>query len=713
MGIIERLCTEFPVAPEYMNNIIRLIDDGNTIPFIARYRKEMHGCCNDQILREISERLSYLRNLEGKKADVIANLTSQGKISNDLIDQISSAETLAALDEIYRPFKQKRRTRSMEAYDKGLGPLADKIFFSEGTGVPAFRLAEPFICSEKGIDTFEKALSGASDILAEKIAGDLTLRHRIKEMTLRNGHLAVRGKTEKETVYSMYYDYKEALSKIPPHRILAINRGEREGLLLVKVVTDEEQALEMIDRAYLRPRSSYPGIIQAVAEDSFRRLIYPSVEREIRRELSDIAEEQAIRIFGKNLKPLLMQPPLKGKRVLAVDPAYRTGCKIAVIDENGAVLDTGIIYPTPPQNNVKEAARVLCKMIDTHKVDCISIGNGTASKEAELFVAETIRAYEGKIMYAVVNEAGASVYSASKLGAQELPQYDVSIRSAVSIARRLQDPLSELVKIDPQSIGVGQYQHDVSPSRLQESLRNVVEDCVNAVGVDLNTASVSILRYISGISSTVAENIVTYRNENGAFSSRSELKKVKGLGAKAFEQCAGFLRISDGNEPLDNTGVHPESYPVARKLLTLINAAGKNLQKGVPGIDEEINKRGVELVASRCGAGIPTIMDIACELAKPGRDIRESIPKQVLRTDVMSLKDLFPGMTISGTVRNVVDFGAFVDIGVHQDGLVHISQMSERYVKHPSEIVKVGDVIETRVLSVDLEKGKISLSMLP
>ena len=712
MEIAEKLCKEFPVSSEHMNNIIRLIEDGNTIPFIARYRKEMHGSCNDQMLREISERLAYLKNLGQRKKEIAEAISAQGKMSDTLERQIFETETLAALEEIYRPYRQKRKTRAMIAREKGLEPLAEILLFSEGPGLPASRLTEPYLRPEHGVNASDDALAGASDILAELMAGDPLLHRKIKEQTVRNGVLVSEGRTNEETVYSLYYDFREAVSKIPPHRVLAVNRGEREEVLRVSIEVNEEAALELFDRAYLKPRSSYPGMIQNAAADSYRRLVFPSVEREIRRELTEKAEEQAIRMFGKNLKPLLMQPPLKGKRVLAVDPAYRTGCKLAVVDENGKVLDTGVMYPTPPQNRKEESACLLHQLIDRHGVSCISIGNGTASREAEAFVAETIQSYQGKVTYALVNEAGASVYSASRLGAEEFPQFDVSIRSAVSIARRLQDPLSELVKIDPQSIGVGQYQHDVPQARLQESLRGVVEDCVNAVGVDLNTASPAILRYVSGISAAVAGNIVAYRDEKGAFASRTELKKVKGLGPKAFEQCAGFLRIPGAKEPLDSTGVHPESYGAARKLLSMIGRSSDDIRNGIPELEREIHTVGMQETASTCGVGIPTVLDIVQELSKPGRDIRDSLPPPILRTDVLCMEDLKPGMILKGTVRNVIDFGVFVDIGVHQDGLVHISQMSEQYVKHPSELVKVGDIVEVRILSADPVRKRISLSML-
>ncbi len=713
MNIAQQLSSEFSLKQEHADNIIRLLDEGNTIPFIARYRKEMHGSCDDQVLREFGERLQYLRNLEKKKEDVAAAITEQGKMTPELQAALDAAQTLAALEDLYRPYKQKKRTRAMIARERGLEPLAQALLAQEGGSAAPEVLAAAYVDPEKEVPDTAAALTGASDIIAEIMADDVAVRSGIKQLIAKQGLIASAARTEEDSVYRLYYAYTEPVSKIPPHRILAVNRGEREEILKVSVEVDEEAALSVFRRLYIRPESpaAARAFLEGVLTDSWRRLVFPSVEREIRRELTEKAEEQAIKMFGANLKPLLLQPPVRGKRVLAVDPAYRTGCKLAVVDENGKLLDTGVIYPTPPQSKTEESAAALRRLIEKHHVDCISIGNGTASKEAEIFVADTIRPYHGKVSYMVVNEAGASVYSASKLGAQEFPQLDVSLRSAVSIARRLQDPLSELVKIDPQSIGVGQYQHDVAQNRLKESLQGVVEDCVNAVGVDLNTASPSVLQYIAGISGTVAKNIVTYREENGAFSARSQLKKVKGLGPKAFEQCAGFLRIAGGKEPLDNTGVHPESYDAARKLLSLVSEERRDLRRGVPGLDRAVQSVGAEKMAAFCGVGVPTLLDMARELAKPGRDIRDSLPAPLLRTDVLSLEDLKPGMILTGTVRNVIDFGAFVDIGVHQDGLVHISQMTDRFIKHPSEVVKVGDVVEVKVLEVDKEKKRIALSM--
>ena len=711
MDLIKTLCSEFSVKPEHMQNIVALIDDGNTIPFIARYRKEMHGSCDDQVLREIADRTQYLRNLEKKKEDVTAAITEQGKMTDEIANAIAAAETLAALEDVYRPFKQKRRTRATVAKEKGLEPLAELILKQSRDSAPLETLAKDFIDPEKGVESAEEALAGASDIIAEQMSDSPEIRRELKNLIGKRGMIVCAAKTAEDTVYRMYYDYSEPVSRIPPHRILAINRGEREDVLKVSLEIDETAAMNIFYRPYIRRDSPFADFLKATAADSYARLVFPSVEREIRNDLTDKADEQAIKMFGQNLKPLLMQPPVKGKTVLAVDPAYRTGCKLAVVDPNGKVLDTGVIYPTPPQNKKEEAALKVKALIRKYGVNCISIGNGTASKEAEIFIADTIREYCGKVTYMVVNEAGASVYSASKLGAQEFPQFDVSLRSAVSIARRLQDPLSELVKIDPESIGVGQYQHDLPQARLKESLRGVVEDCVNAVGVDLNTASPSILQYVAGVSAAVAKNIVAHRDENGAFASRAQLKKVKGLGPKAYEQCAGFLRIPGGKEPLDNTGVHPESYDAAKKLLSLMGKTDAELKDGVPGVEQAIRAEGAEKVAAVCGVGVPTLEDIAAELAKPGRDIRDSLPQPMLRSDVLSMEDLREGMTLKGTVRNVIDFGAFVDIGVHQDGLVHISQITDRYIRHPSEVLKVGDVVEVKVLSVDPAKKRISLTM--
>lgn len=712
MDIKEKLCSEFPVKPDHMGNIITLIDDGNTIPFIARYRKEMHGSCDDQLLREIADRLQYLRGLEKKKEDYIAHIEELGKMTDELREAILAAETLAVLEDLYRPYKQKRRTRATIAKEKGLEPLALEILAQEKTEGTIEEMALPYVNDEKEVPDTASALQGANDIIAEIMSDSPEIRHDLKELIRAKGIIRTKAKTEEDSVYSMYYDYSEAVAKIPSHRILAINRGENEDFLKVSLEIEDFAAMGIFYRYFVKSGSITTQFVKEAALDSWERLVFPSVEREIRNMLTEKADEQAIKMFGQNLKPLLMQPPIKGKRVLAVDPAYRTGCKIAVVDENGKVLSTGVIYPTPPQNKKEEAAQKVHTLIRQFGVNCISIGNGTASKEAEIFVADTIKQYEGKVSYMVVNEAGASVYSASKLGAQEFPEFDVSLRSAVSIARRLQDPLSELVKIDPKSIGVGQYQHDLPQGRLEESLTGVVEDCVNSVGVDLNTASPSLLKYVSGITAATAKNIVAYRDENGAFSSRAGLKKVKGLGPKAYEQCAGFLRIPGGKETLDNTAVHPESYEAANKLLSILGIDKKELGvNGISDIEEKLQSYGKVKAAEEIGVGIPTLSDIADELKKPGRDIRDALPAPMLRSDLLSLEDLKEGMEIQGTVRNVIDFGVFVDIGVHQDGLVHISQITNRYIKHPSEVLKVGDIVKVKVLSVDVQKKRISLTM--
>ncbi len=712
MDIREKLCKEFPVKPDHMENIISLIDDGNTIPFIARYRKEMHGSCDDQLLREIADRLQYLRNLEKKKEDYITHIEELGKMTEELRSDILAAETLAVLEDLYRPYKQKRRTRATIAKEKGLEPLALEILAQEKTEGTIEEMAEAFVSEEKDVPDVAAALQGANDIIAEIMSDSPEIRHDLKEMISAKGIIRSKAKTEEDSVYSMYYDYSEAVSKIPSHRILALNRGENEDFLKVSLEIENFAAMGIFYRYFVKSGSITTQFVKEAALDSWERLVFPSVEREIRNMLTEKADEQAIKMFGQNLKPLLMQPPIKNKRVLAVDPAYRTGCKIAVVDENGKVLSTGVIYPTPPQNKKEEAAEKVHTLIKKFGVNCISIGNGTASKEAEIFVADTIKQYGGQVSYMVVNEAGASVYSASKLGAQEFPEFDVSLRSAVSIARRLQDPLSELVKIDPKSIGVGQYQHDLPQARLEESLTGVVEDCVNSVGVDLNTASPSLLKYVSGITAATAKNIVAYRDENGAFTSRTGLKKVKGLGPKAYEQCAGFLRIPGSKETLDNTAVHPESYEAAKKLLEILGIDSKKISKdGISDIEQKLEAYGKVKAAEEIGVGIPTITDIAEELKKPGRDIRDALPAPMLRSDILSMEDLKEGMELQGTVRNVIDFGVFVDIGVHQDGLVHISQITNRYIKHPSEVLKVGDIVKVKILGVDVAKKRISLTM--
>ncbi|MBO5221017.1 MAG: RNA-binding transcriptional accessory protein [Clostridia bacterium] len=708
MEELKILSAEFKIREDLVGNIIKLIDDGNTIPFIARYRKEMTGSCDDQVLREFADRLQYLRNLQKRREEVCASIEEQGKLTEELKSAIDAAVTLAEVEDLYRPYKPKRRTRATIAKEKGLEPLALHLFGQEKQGDLLAEAAE-YVDAEKGVESAEDALAGASDIIAEMVSDDAALRKQLKEKIFAEGLLRSDAATEEDTVYRLYYDYEEPLRKIPSHRILAVNRGEKEEKLKVKILCGEVSHL--MESQFVRSGSYAAEFVRAACEDAWSRLIFPSVERELRSDLFASASEQAIKMFGMNLKQLLMQPPVKGKVVLAVDPAYRTGCKLAVVDPTGMVLDTGVIYPTPPQNKTAESAAKILQWIDKYKVDCISIGNGTASKEAEIFVADTIKRASRKVTYMVVSEAGASVYSASKLGAEEFPQFDVSLRSAVSIARRLQDPLAELVKIDPKAIGVGQYQHDMPPARLDETLTGVVEDCVNSVGVDLNTASPSLLSYVAGINAGIAKNIVAYRDETGGFTERKQLLKVKKLGVKAFEQCAGFLRIPHGKNPLDNTAVHPESYPAAQKLLEILALSDASPETVHAEIVSRVEKYGRAKAAEACGVGLPTLNDMIPELARPGRDIRDDLPAPLLRSDVMDLSDLTEGMVLKGTVRNVIDFGAFVDIGVHQDGLVHISQLADRYVKHPSDVVKVGDVVEVRVLSVDVAKKRISLTM--
>ena len=712
MDILKILQDEFSVSEAHIKNIVELIDDGNTIPFIARYRKEMTGSCDDQKLREINDRLTYLRNLEKRKEEVLSSIEEQGKLTEEISNAVAAAVTLAEVEDIYRPYKQKRKTRASVAKEKGLEPLAELLFSFTLQGVDLTDIAGEYIDEEKGVLSAEEALQGASDIIAEIISDSPEARKVLKDLIAKRGVITSTAKTEEDSVYSMYYEYSEPVSKIPSHRILAINRGEKEGFLKVSVEVEEATALLLLDKLFIKEGSSSTEFCREAAKDSYTRLILPSLERETRSTLTEKADEQAIKMFGSNLKPLLMQPPIKNKTVLAVDPAYRTGCKLAVVDGNSRVLFTGVIYPTPPQSKIAESEAKVLELIKKYNIDCISIGNGTASKESEIFIADTIKKSPRPVSYMVVNEAGASVYSASKLGAEEFPDFDVSVRSAVSIARRLQDPLSELVKIEPKSIGVGQYQHDVPPARLEESLSGVVEDCVNAVGVDLNTASVSLLKYIAGVTSATAKNIVQYREENGEFKSRTDLKKVKGLGPKAYQQCAGFLRIPGGKTALDNTGVHPESYDVAKKLLEIFDYKKEDIATtGATGIGAKVKEYGISKAAEECNIGIPTLTDIIGELEKPGRDIRDELPKPMLRTDIMDMNDLREGMELTGTVRNVIDFGVFVDIGVHQDGLVHISQICDRYIKHPSEVLKVGEIVKVKVLSVEPQKKRISLTM--
>ena len=704
------LATEFNCQPVHVGNVIKLIDEGNTIPFIARYRKELHGAMDDQKLRELADRLQYLRNLDKRKQEVRDSIESQGKLTDELTAAIEAAQTLAAVEDIYRPYKQKRRTRATVAREQGLEPLADWLFAQAiDSGSPLEKAAE-FIDEEKGIADAESCLNGACDILAENFSDDAAVRTKIRPLLFRDGILCSEKAGEGDPVYQQYYEFEEPLRKIQPHRILAINRGEKEGALKVTLKVPHDAAVNIMDNEFLKDYdTSTTEYLQRAIDDSWDRLLYPSLERELRSTLSEGAQTQAIKMFAINLKQLLMQPPVRGQNILAVDPAYRTGCKCAVIDATGLVLDTTVVYPTPPQSKIAEAASTLRRLIKTHKVTVIAIGNGTASKESEIFIAELIKTTPG-VSYMVVNEAGASVYSASKIAAEEFPQFDVSIRSAVSIARRLQDPLAELVKVDPKSIGVGQYQHDMPPAQLSGTLDGVVEDCVNNVGVDLNVASAPLLERVAGLGPAIAKNVVSYREENGAFPDRKTLLKVPKLGPKAYEQCAGFLRIPEGKNILDNTSVHPESYKAAKDLLTTFGLTLKDVGD-MPPIHEWIEKRGETSVAEACNVGIPTLRDIVSSLQKPGRDPRDELPPPQLRTDVLDMNDLKPGMVMTGTVRNVIDFGAFVDIGVHQDGLVHVSEIANRFIRHPSEAVKVGDIVNVIVLEVDIQRKRIALSM--
>lgn len=717
MNVLERITGEFNLRPEHAKNIVQLLDDGNTIPFIARYRKELTGHIDDQVLRELNDRLNYLRNLEKRKEDVKTAIEEQGKLTEEITEALSKAETLTEVEDIYRPYKQKKKTRATVAIAKGLEPLADVIMAQNVKEGTLADLAKPYVSEEKGVKDEKEAIQGAEDIIAERVSDDAELRKKLRRIFMRNGEISsklVKPEEEGAQVYEMYADYSEPVSEIKSHRILALNRGEKEGFLRVKVAVDKEFAYRVCQAGFVKEGSVTTEAVKTAVCDGYDRLIYPSIEREIRGVLTDGADEQAIKMFEVNLQPLLMQPPVKDVVTMGFDPAYRTGCKIAVVDETGKVLDKTVVYPTPPQSKQEEATKVLINLINKHKVDVISIGNGTASKESEIFVSELIKnpLIDHKVSYIVVSEAGASVYSASKLGAEEFPDYDVSERSAVSIARRLQDPLAELIKIDPKSIGVGQYQHDMPQARLDEVLKGVLEDCVNKVGVNLNTASPSLLSYVSGLNSAIVKNIVKYREENGKFSTRKDLLKVPKLGEKAFEQCAGFLRIPDGKNVLDNTGVHPESYEATVKLLDIFGYTPEDVKAGkVQELSQKIKELGEEKTAVLCGLGVPTLRDILNELLKPGRDVRDSLPKPMLRSDIMSIQDLVPGMQIKGTVRNVIDFGAFIDIGVHQDGLVHISEMSDNYVRHPSEVLKVGQVVTVTVLGVDVKKNRISLTM--
>ena len=707
MTIIEQLARELNRPAEHIENVVRLLDEGNTIPFIARYRKELHGSMDDTALRTLEERLAYLRNLTERKESVKASIAEQEKLTDELAAAIDAAQTLAEVEDLYRPYKPKRRTRATVAKEKGLEPLAALLFAQERDCPRPEEAAADYLSAEKSVETVADALQGANDIVAEWISDDAAIRRSLRELLEKRGTLRSLAATEEDSVYRLYYDFEQPLGRLQGHQILAINRGEKEKMLSATVLLDRELALPLLRRAVVKPGSAAMEFVKAAAEDAYDRLIYPSLEREMRTALTDKASEGAIKMFALNLKPLLMQPPVKGHVTMGLDPGYAHGCKVAVIDATGKVLDTTVVYPTYGERQKNEAITKLAQLVKKHGVEHIAIGNGTASRETEQMTVELIHKVGGGLSYMIVSEAGASVYSASKLAAEEFPQFDVNLRSAVSIARRLQDPLAELVKIDPKAIGVGQYQHDMPQKELDASLNAVVEDCVNAVGVDLNTASPSLLTRVAGLNGTIAKNIVAFREENGVFTTRRQLLKVAKLGPKAFEQCAGFLRVPESKNVLDNTGVHPESYDAAKGLLELLGATPKDARD----LPARLNAYGAEKAAVALGVGVPTLRDIAKELSKPGRDPRDELPAPILRTDVLDIKDLKPGMVLTGTVRNVIDFGVFVDIGVHQDGLVHISQVCNKFIKHPSEAVAVGDVVKVVVLDVDEKKHRISLSM--
>jgi len=710
MDINLKLTQEFSLKVWQVENVIKLIDDGNTIPFIARYRKEATGSLDDQVLRSLSDRLTYLRNMEEQKEKIISSIESQDLMTEEIYKSIENAATLTELEDIYRPFRPKRKTRASVAKAKGLQGLADLIYAQNKNTQSPLVLAEAYLNDE--VPTVEDAVQGAKDIIAELVSDDPAGRKMLRYSIKNNGNILVSGAKDDLGVYEMYKEYSEPVKSIPSHRILAINRGEKEGYLKVSVDYDKIVALNILNNLHIKNNSPTADTVIEAIEDAYTRLIFPSIEREIRNTLTDTASESAIKVFAENTRQLLMQPPVKNKITLGLDPGYRTGCKVAVVDETGKVLDTGVIYPVPPHNKIDEAKKIVKDLVKKHNVQMFAVGNGTASHETEVFAAEVIKELNCGITYMVVSEAGASVYSASKLAAEEFPEYDVSLRSAVSIARRLQDPLAELVKIDPKAIGVGQYQHDMPQNKLSQTLDDVVEDCVNSVGVDLNTASSQLLNRVAGVSSAIANNIVKYRQDNGPFSSREEIKKVSKLGPKAFEQCAGFLRVSESKNVLDNTAVHPESYDAANKLLKLCGVTDDDVRNGnVSAVQTYINTVGSCALAEKLEIGEPTLIDISKEIAKPGRDPRDELPAPMLRTDVMSMEDLKAGMELKGTVRNVIDFGAFVDIGVHQDGLVHISQITNRYIKHPSDVLKVGDIVTVWVLSVDTAKKRISLTM--
>ena len=711
-SISQILARELGREQNHIDNVIKLIDEGNTIPFIARYRKELHGAMDDTTLRTLAERLEYLRGLQERRDTVKKSIEEQGKLTDELSAAIDEAATLAALEDIYRPYKPKRRTRATVAKEKGLEPLALALF-AQGSGLPEpEELVKEYIAPEKGVETVEDALAGASDIIAEMISDNADIRSRLRDLISAKAVLKSEAATDEDSVYRLYYDFSQSIGKLQGHQILAINRGEKEDKLKVSLGLDRELALQNVRRAVIKPGSRAMAFVRAAADDAYDRLIWPSMERETRAALTDTACEGAIKMFALNLRPLLMQPPVKGKVTMGLDPGYRNGCKVAVVDGTGKVLDTAVVYPTFSAGKKAEAIRILSGLVRKHNVEHIAIGNGTASRETEQMAVEMISQLGGGLSYAIVNEAGASVYSASKLAAEEFPDYDVNLRSAVSIARRLQDPLAELVKIDPMAIGVGQYQHDMPQARLEETLTGVVEDCVNAVGVDINTASPSLLQRVSGLTKTTAKNIVAYREENGIFTSRKAINKVPKLGPKAFQQCAGFLRVPESKQVLDNTAVHPESYDAASKLLEICGYTMADVKAGkLSDLKQRLDNYGVARAAEACGVGEPTLRDIAAELLKPGRDPRDELPPVLLRQDVLEIKDLKPSMVLTGTVRNVIDFGVFVDIGVHQDGLVHISQISDKFIRHPSEAVAVGDIVKVVVLDVDEKKHRISLSM--
>lgn len=711
MDIIKQLSTELKITESIVKNTVALIDEGNTIPFIARYRKEVTGSMDDQLLRSLDERLGYLRGLEKRKEEVSASITEQGAMTDEIFSALDKAQTLAAVEDIYRPYKPKRKTRASIAKAKGLTPLADLILL-QNNGVSPLAEAESYISEENEVATAADALQGAMDIIAEGISDNASIRALLRAFYSSNAIIVSKAAKEEDSVYSGYYDYKEPVSKIAGHRVLALDRGEREGFLKISVEVDSEKAMTVILNTVITAENACAETVKAAAEDAYTRLIHPSLEREVRSDLTSAAAEGAIKVFSQNLRQLLLQPPIKGKVTLSLDPGYRMGCKVAVVDPTGKVLDTAVIFPVPEFKRVDEAKQKIKQLIEKHKVEVIAVGNGTASKETEIFTAEVIKEIDRPVSYVMVNEAGASVYSASKLGAEEFPDYDVNVRSAISLARRLQDPLAELVKIDPKAVGVGQYQHDMPPAQLNNALDAVVEDCVNTVGVDLNTASAPLLARVVGIGSTTAKNIVKFREAEGEFKERKQLLKVPKLGPKAFEQCAGFLRLPGAENKLDSTAVHPESYAAAKKLLKLCGFSTDDI--GTPEIamlKTIAEKKGLKTVADEIGVGVPTLTDMIDELLRPGRDMRDELPKPMLRTDVMDMNDLKPGMELKGTVRNVIDFGAFVDIGVHQDGLVHISQICNRFIRHPSEVLKVGDVVDVWVLSVDPVKKRISLTM--